>query len=566
MPVKYDGKYWAQQIKAAWKYRQDNARADEWAKWRGYYEGNWGGFHVGMNNTGILPVNLIFAYGRTFISKLVSSHPSVVVKPLKAQSGGLAMLVEQVCRQLILNLPLVQNMRRVVQDTFLLGTGFIKRGYNSQFGYFDGKADGKTGSRGERLEHGSKYRDNMPWAMWQQLEDSLVPYGTVRDEDVWFHAFLMFRRVEDMKADPKLKNTKDLVGTARPIMNKNMVVNQDGTSTSQSDPDKEAPPAEWFAYWEIHDMRRTRVIWLDIESEKILLDDVDILTSEGEPVGYALRLNDNNRCWWGLSDTHNLEPQQLEINDIRTQQTFSRRLSNLKFLVRDGTFKPEELLKLLSGAPGCAVNVNGDLDKSIKDIKPAVALELSQLSEEVRKDMREMIGLSRNQQGVFAGSRTTASEVGVVSAASEGSMEDRRNLVNALWSELMLGLIDSAKRFWKEKETIALIGPEGLPFWVDFKGSDLEGKFSIDIDVNAGLPFSQISKRQELQSLMQAMGPENMSPGLMEAYASTFPYLDKSKIFQKRDGMGGAPENPASAKDFNQIVNMGGGQSASVRS
>jgi len=559
MPVTYDGKYWATQIKAAWKYRQQYARADKWERWRGYYEGNWTGLHGDMDNTGILPVNLIFAYGRTFISKLVSSFPSVVVKPMQAQSGGIAMLVEQVCRQLILNLPLVENMRRVVQDSFLLGTGMIKRGFDSQFGYFPEKGTGKRGRRGESIEFGRKYRTGMPWAMWQQAEDCLVPYGVVRDEDVWFQAFKIYRRVDDLKADPRLKNTKNLVGTARPIINKGMEISQDGQQMLLAfDAEKDMPPTEWFGYWEIHDMRRMRVIWLDPRAETLFLDEPDVLTSEGEPVGYSLRLNDNNRCWWGLSDTHNLEPQQLEINDIRTQQAISRRASILKFLIREGSIKPAELQKLLTGGPNIGVFVSGDIDKVIKDIRPGVALEFSQLTEEVRKDMREMVGLSRNQQGVYAGARTTAQEAGIVNAASEGSMEDRRYIVNRLWADLMLGLVDSAKRFWKEEETIALIGPDGLPFWVDYKGSDLAGKFTIDIDVNAGLPFSQQSRRHELERVMQVVGPEGMNPNLLKYYAATFPYLDQSKLFMPRKGAGGAPNNPVKAGDFNTIVNQGG--------
>ena len=557
--TKYDGKYWMSQIKAAWKFRKEYGRADKWDRWRGYYQGDWFDLHSDHMDSGILPVNLIFSFGRTYISKMVSSYPEILVKPLTMETGGIAMLVEQVLRMLVLNLPIVQNMRRVVQDAYLLGTGMIKRGYDSQFGYFPTLPDGKTGRKGETIEQKGAIHNGMPWAMWQQLEDCLVPYGVVRDEDVWFQAFKMYRRVDDMKADPRVKNNKDIIGSARPIKKKAL----DKPESSQQmllqlGYDGEEPPAEWFAYWELHDMRRHRVIWLNPQNEKILLDEPDELTLEGEPVGYSLRLNDNNLCWWGLSDVHNLEPQQLEINDIRTQQAMARRVAILKFMVRKGMISPQELSKLMTGGPNICVEVDGDLEKIIKEIRPPVPFDLGHLSEEVRKDMREMVGLSRNQQGVFAGARATATEANVVNAASEESMDDRRNVVNRMWADLMKGLLDSARRFWTEPQTLALIGPDEQPLWVEFKGQDLAGKFAIDIDVASGIPFSQQMRRQELERVMSIGGPAAMTPELLKYYAATFPYLDKSKLFAPHAGPGGSPDKPMGAGDFNALVEQGG--------
>jgi len=566
--AEYDAQYWIAQLKAAKEYRRVTADAEQWGTWRNYYEGNWGSFHDGImgRNSLTLPVNLVFAYGKKFVSSTVSSFPNVIAKPIGAGTLWDALVAEQLARVLFTRLPLVENIRRSVLDNYLVGTGVLKRGYGSQYGYVPAKGPGGKSKKGEFIEYGPLRGSKLPWLRRHQTEDYLIPWGTQCIEDIHWEAFKHYPMLEDLKADARFSKTSGLKGGPRPVWDKigEGTDSKPIVSTLTPGEDKgEAAPPEFCPFWEIYDYRRNRIICVVEPEEQIIMDQNAVLVQTGHPIGYTLRFNEGGRSYWGISDVKNIEPQQLEANDIRTQMSAARRASVLRFLVRKGAIKKVELEKILSGIPNVAAFVEGIPKDVIAELHPSIPMDLIPAMEQVRSDIREMIGLSRNQRGEAMGGRATATEANIVSAGAEENTGDRRNDLNRVLAEAVSGMLDSIIRFWPDEKVINIVGPDNQPYWLKFKASALEKKFTIDIDVTAGIPYTQQLRRAEMEKMVGVMS-QTQSPQLGEAmkyYLATFPYIDQKGMMKAGAEQGRNPGAPVALGDAGRVL---GGQNANV--
>ena len=116
--------------------------------------------------------------------------------------------------------------------------------------------------------------------------------------------------------------------------------------------------AEYVELWEIYDKRERRIKVIATGYDKYLRNVEDDLY--GGQVPYeSLIFNDDGDYFWGISDCKIIEPQQLELNEIRTQYQEHRKLSLIKMLVDKGSISPEDFHKLESGEISRIIPVNG---------------------------------------------------------------------------------------------------------------------------------------------------------------------------------------------------------------
>ena len=73
----------------------------------------------------------------------------------------------------------------------------------------------------------------------------------------------------------------------------------------------------------------------------------NLSSSSGVPV-FELVFNYDDECFWGIPDSLIIEPQQLEINEIRTQIMKHRRQTLVKLLYQQGNIEPQDLQKMVS--------------------------------------------------------------------------------------------------------------------------------------------------------------------------------------------------------------------------
>ena len=164
--------YWMGEIRRGLAYRKKYAKQSEWARWRSYYRGDW------PANT--LAVNLYFRMVRTVVPRVYFRNPSVSITNTRpgAEFDVLAQLIERIDNKLMRTMKVKKSMKRIVQHTWMFGTGAALIGYGGRNQYTPEAFDTDLPMDGnERVEYSETVRDNMPWFLPCHPGELIVPAG-----------------------------------------------------------------------------------------------------------------------------------------------------------------------------------------------------------------------------------------------------------------------------------------------------------------------------------------------------------------------------------------------------
>ena len=431
-------------------------------------------------------------------------------------------------------------MKRTVLDTFLYGTGVLKTGYDSEYGY-GGPDESREGTETEqefqedyeryinpfqdRNEYNTNIIPGMPWALRVHPKNfGVAPGYDSIDASPWvYHKF--YRHLDEIKNDPKYKNTDKLQATHRKREN------IDKENKQQTALQKDCEYVELF---EISDMRDGKMKVIATGCDKYLRHEDDPLLMNGHKYA-SMKWNEDTDGFWGIPDTKIIEPQQLELNQARTQYSDHRRMSVLKLLVEKGALSEDDLDKLKSGEVGSIIEVAGDVQQAIQDIKPHLSNELPQFSNEVRRDIRETVGFSRNQMGDFdTSSRRTATEAEIVQQASQIRIDERRDMAADLLVEVTEKLNSYIFQYWQRPRVSQIVGQGGAQEWIEFTGPQIRGEYDLRVDADTARAMSSDRRKQEAQELLSLMSnfpPElvNMQE-ILRYVASQYEGIDERRI------------------------------------
>lgn len=544
-----DTSWWMTQIRHGIKYRKEMAEQDRWDSWRKMYRGKWN------NNT--LPVNLFFKMARTVVPRVYFRNPSISITP--AQPGMLnwafAQLLERVDNQMIKKLKVKKYLKRTVGNTWFFGTGFTKTGYGATYNLSiaDFGGDAPTLAGGRRVEYNSDRRMNMPWVDTVHPGNMILPDGLADFEKAGWMGEWIRRPLEDVKDDPRFKNTKDL----RPSGSGQNKKFEGGGKEHEYRQPRDRNMADLI---EVHDLRRGKVFVLaPFLTEKVLYYGDDDLQFYGKPNYTPLVFNENDDSVWGVPDSMILEPDQLEINEIRTMMMIHWRLSVLKVLYQKGKVDPAEVQKIVDGEIMSAIGVNGDVRAALTMMQTGdVPDSLFKADGQINQDVREAMGFSRNEFGEHtpSSSRTTATESQIVKLASEIRVDERRDMA----ADALLDVVDHINRVifnhWTEEQVVEVAGPLGVPLWVRFRPAMLkEGAYNINIDPDSSLPQTKDSREQKA---VQLYGILKENP-MIDPMRLTRYLLHEMHGVQFDDMMRGMPPGlggPTHPMDLQQYVEM----------
>jgi hypothetical protein len=488
--------FWAAEIKAGERYRDKYGQAKRWSDYRDYYRGEW--------NQTILPVNRIFSYGRSLIPRVYFRSPRVCATPTRPDLAAHARVVEAIDNWLIKETNLKQTLKRAALHAYLCGTGPIKLGYDSEFGFIPTQmVDRNTSTvtqvarnENRNIEYNVNINPGMPWADPCMPEDIIVPWGAKYGTNLPWIAHRILRPLDDVKADQKYKNVGEIKGTRRARVDESL-------TQKLYFKNDELKYAELF---EIRDMQYNEVIV--ICEDTVLLRQPDALQVEGAPFEFII-FNEDPEYFWGIPDVRILEPQQLELNETRTQTAYHRRIALLKFLYLKGAIKEEELERFLSGKVGVAVGVDAEsLASAISIMQPHIPPDLQAEAQNILNDMRESMGFSENQEGSFSRGRSprSATEVTQVAQSFEARVNERQDIVADVLERVVRKWNQYIFSFWDQERVIEVVGPGGDQFWVKYTGEELKGEYTLKIDPESGFPVTHQVRLQAMDNLMKTYG------------------------------------------------------------
>ena len=349
--TKVDVEWWVEQIRAGEKWRDDVTHRNRWDIWRKYYRGDFA--------KNILPKNIFFTMTRTVVPRIYFRNPSVSITPAKPGPAYavLSRILERVDNKILDLMRIKRSMKMLAQTTFHFGTGIGTLGFGALYTPTPdlGITRPPLTKEGFNLEYRQGMLPNMPWFLPTPLESFVVPAGIRSFEEAFFNAIWTMRPVDEVKADPRFKNTKDIKSTGNHL------------SYHQTDMGDVYTPIDMVNLCQVRDYRTGRVFVLAPDvSDKVLLDTEDDMQYNNGGPHYPIIFNMDDEQAYGIADSKILEPIQLELNETKTLTMKHRRLALVKAFVKTGVLKEEAAQRMVSAEVGAVVEMEGDPATDIK--------------------------------------------------------------------------------------------------------------------------------------------------------------------------------------------------------
>lgn len=505
-----DVEFWLGQVRRGTEFRKKFTHEQQWNNWRDYYRGNW--------QSGVIPSNLYFRMVRTIVPRIYFRNPSVSVR---AALPGLvpmafAKLLEATDNKLMRQMRMKRQMKKMVQDAWMWGSAFGKVGFGAEFvptPTFGIASEAPTGRSGEVFEYHSRVRRQNPYFMRTKTGNFVLPPNAESLEASRWAAEWIRRPLDDVRSDPTLRNVADLRAGGK---NKERLSPPTGGAVNDVE--------DMIDLLEIRDKKMKKVFVLAPNaSERVLFFDDDELQINGNLNWHMLVFNEDDDVAWGVPDAHILDPQQRELNEIRTVQMKHRRLSLVKFLIKHKGMESEQARKLVDQTVGPVAWTNEDPNLVVRVLEAAdIPSGLLTAESIVLQDVREQQGFGRNQFGEFSegkSKRTTATEANIVRMASEIRVDERRDMMADLLVDVVEQMHPIIFRYWTQDEVLQVAGPGGIPLWVSFRPSILrEGEYEVAVDPDTSVPQTKELREAKALQLYQIL--------------STNPLIDPIKLTQ----------------------------------
>lgn len=529
---------WMTEIEQGLDYRRKFGIEGAWGELESIYYN----VHPSMANDG---PNVIMSTGDAILSSLTVPTPQVIVKAEHMEAVDKAPLVETLDNILLRELSIREEVDTVGLHAFLFGVGILKIGFDSEFG-FDPRLDvGGSLKMGftltqlsdksdRRIEHDSGVIPGMPWVKAVPPHDIVVPWGTLRLSNTPWIVHRFVRQIDDLKADQKYSNTARITPT---LSMEDFVSSYKSTvrlwrATTSRRTDKKTYSRRRFTVsdrgdreiqfvemFEIHDRRTGRILVVSPGYPDFLRNEVNALQIDNHLPFVAMSFTPKSRSFWTTPDAYYLHAAQMEISDLAVQRTKIRRVSVPKFLYDKGIINDEELQKLMSPEvqAGVAIEPGGDIQKAVMQIKTSPDQLLVLEEEHLRRNVREQIGMSRNQLGEFVGGRKTATEAKIVDRSSILRMSRRGLAIKRLYEETLAVINGIVFEHWTMPRYIEVLGEDNYAMWHQIVGPELRSRYSYEINFTEEAEVEQ-EKMEALRLYMMLTQDPSVDPVALRIY------------------------------------------------
>lgn len=498
-----DPLWWMEEIRKGVDFRNKATHRAKWERWRNNYRGKWSG--------DTLPVNVYFKMLRTMVPRVYFRNPTVSITPRRGSEGKLdywlfAQILERIDNALFDRIHLKHAMKTAVQDAFMFGNGIIKLGYGGQFTPTPDPVETTepgTNKKGQRLEYHSAILPDTPWTLRVPTGRFIVPQYALDWPSCRWAAHEERRHIDDVQSDPRFKNVSNIQPG---------VLLQAGEEAINKLSDQ-------VSMVEIRDKKSGDVFVISpMSKEKVLAHESDELQFNGRLPYFPIQFNPDDDGFWAIPDAQILEPHQTELNEIRRVVRMHRRISLLKYLVRQGGLTADALSKLADpNQVGAIIFADKDaaaLSEVLKEMQagdiPNGLLKADQLEEQV---IQEVLGLGVNQFGEYApgSADRSATEAMIVNQAVQIRTDERRDIVADVIVDITEHMNHIILDRWNQQQVVDIIGPDGSQIWVAFKASDMRSlEYDVKVDPDSAIPETRQLRRQNAKETLALFGQNQL--------------------------------------------------------
>ena len=258
-------------------------------------------------------------------------------------------------------------------------------------------------------------------------------------------------------------------------------------------------------FYQIQDLIEGKLLLLSPQQREVLLETE---LEFREPMYIPLVFAEDPERSEAISETGIIEPQQIELNNIRTQQHIHRKRFNRRYIANKSLFEDEaELKKVERGEDGTIAFVN-EVEGAIKPIEDApLPTDLQVYQMDIKTDLREMFGINEWLKAGVIPRTKTAYESSQISQGTQLRSHGRADELNdfliqaARTTMSLLQHYEIVDRHYIQTE-------EGERLWTR---EDMLGDYEVEVEVGSTLPPNPIP----YELLLRAGQPGNVVGGSM---------------------------------------------------
>lgn len=501
---------WMKRINRAKKFRDQVKDKQHWDQIQEEYEGE---YKIAGTTIKYPPINIVFGYVDTGISKLYFKDPYISVNAKSGKYVNRAPLVEKVINYLVRELGIKKEIEKVLRDTLMVGHGWLKFGYSGEIQEEEQKEGQTSEEINEFIKDGEAFVIHVPY------EDILFDVTLCKDPpyDCRWIAHRIVKPLEAFKNSKLYKNTDGLESNISAL----------DMSGQKIEKELHDSDLEMFEAWEIHDKDSDQVLVVADKTDKFLREDDNGLEMEGLPFS-MLKFNPIPKKPYPLSDIFIIEPQILERIKLRGAQLNHIKRWSRQLSIEKGSMSKEEMEKFSMG-------VDGGVTQREKGTAPPSPIQYAPLQDEIfvlddliQKDMDTEIGQNDVDRGGQARTKTkTKYELQEQQQGIAGRTAKRQDKLEDFLEEVFRKVLQLVKQFQTTEKYVAITGmtPQEMmeklgvgidmmaPGGVMFDKDDIQGEFDVEVKAGSTLPMNKANKIRVLEGLLEVLPKTGLQPG-----------------------------------------------------
>ena len=464
--------------------------------------------------------------------QVIDGHPIPALDAAHAKEA----LINWRWRQLRIN----TQIRRVITDALLAPFGILKLGYLQETEKVEAPPaeatiDPLTGapappeSPPDLLDVNDRITAAAPFAVrWSPAEVRIDPEARYPSlEDAGWIAFGFKARLEDLRRNPRYRNTRGLQAT---------VAIKTSYATDGTERQDRVGEELRVQCWEVWDKRTHQLLTLADDHDGALESRDWPLDFDGFPAE-TLCLTEYPDTLYGPPDLWQVRGQQDAYNELSAMILNHVKRFLRKYIAQRGAFDEAELEKLKHPTDGLVVLTDGHPAEALAPVPDAaIPVDWWQARVNMRDDHDRVSGISDFTRGV-AEKVDTATEAAAITSNLTVRTNDTRSLVEGFAVRVSKQVLAIDAQTLDLPLAVPVIGPDGAVALGEFlqipTRAYLHAETEVEVEIGSMQPINQQARKQDLLQVYSMLRGDplvdqfELRRRLLPAFQETIPDLDR---------------------------------------
>jgi hypothetical protein len=500
-------------------------------RWIDYYRGKQWDEIRGKGYNDLTVENMVFSNIRTIMPSVNLNNPKIFCKPTKRPyigNGGTifdtisaSAIFEVLMNHYYRTLHVKRSVDKSLMDALIGPWGFVQLGYTLETEKV--QADGE-------IEVNELIKSESVFVVRRSPNDLRFDTNATDSHlnDARWIALRWVKPLEDVKANPKYKNTRGLKSNMR-AQTDNFGNEDNENGYKPLDGDSYGGEDIWGMVegWDIWDKKTHKLFTYVYGHDKFLYKGDWPINIDGFPIE-IIYFNENPDEVYPISDVEIYIDAQDELNRLHSLQLdHTKRISQRRYAVKENTIDSEELELLKTGGDGTIITVRGDTQTSLTPIKDAtISQDIYAIQNVLKNSIREAAGLSAFEKGISQKYDTAAEPtlisqgIGALKAERLNTVEDFIKRIVQKMAVIVSQTMDSHSVPLNEEQFTEMqkygqdklgriVGEDGKQIiypWITVGRDALYGEYDFDIEVGSTQPVNDAARRQDAATLYNMLG------------------------------------------------------------